>query len=470
MESILVDALSSLYYDDGVQLNLARQREDAMRVDLLIHSAAQLCVLPAHGGGPQRGGDLGDLGLVVDGALAVDGGRIVAVGPSADLRDAYQADQQVDASGKVALPGFVDPHTHLVWAGDRAGEFEMRIAGATYMEIMAAGGGIVATVEATRAASLEELVAETRPRLDRMLALGTTTVEVKSGYGLDTASELKMLDAILQLDATHPVELVPTFLGAHAVPPEYKDRTDAYVDLVVDDMLPAVEAWAREHPVTCQEAGAIGLSLPFVDVFCEQGVFDLAQSRRILERAQALGFPLKIHADEFAGLGGTKLAVELGATSADHLVCTPETDIQALGRGDTVAVGLPCTPFGLGHHEYTPAGAILEAGAPLALASDCNPGTAWCESMQFVIALACRTMKLTPAQALAASTINAAFAVGRGKEVGSLEVGKQADVVILDAPDYRHLGYRFGDNLVEWVVKAGQVYQVDCRPRERSRR
>jgi imidazolonepropionase len=385
--------------------------------------------------------------------VALADGLVVAVGPTDELRADYDARETIDASGKVVTPGLVDPHTHAVWAGDRANEFEMRISGASYMEIMNAGGGIVSTVRATRAASLEQLLEQALPRLDRMLALGSTTVEVKSGYGLDTASELKILDAILQLDAQHPVDLVPTFLGAHAVPPEYQGRADDYVDLVMDEMLPAVGQWAQDRDVP----------LPFVDVFCEKGAFDLAQSRRILERARELGFPLKIHADEFAGLGGTALAVELGATSADHLVCTPQADIQALGRGETVAVGLPCTPFGLGHHDYTPARDILQAGGALALASDCNPGTAWCESMQFVIALACRAMKLTPSQALAAATLNAAFAVGRGQRVGSLEVGKAADLLIINAPDYAHLGYRFGGNLVKQVVKAGRVVRDNDR-------
>jgi imidazolonepropionase len=418
-----------------------------IQTDLLIHSANQVCVIPAHDGGPQRGQALGDLGLIEDGAIAVSDGRIAAVGPSADLHATYTAETVIDASGRVVVPGFVDPHTHVLWAGDRANEFEQRIAGATYMEIMAAGGGIVATMKATRAASVDELVAQTRPRLDRMLALGSTTVEVKTGYGLDTASELKALDAILQLDAEHPVDLVPTFLGAHAIPPEYKGRTDDYVALVIDEMLPAVRQWTQEK----------GNRYPFVDVFCEEGAFDLDQSRRILERAQVMGFPLKMHADEFAGLGGTALAVELGAVSADHLVCTPPADIAALGRGETIAVGLPCTPFGLNHHAYTPAGAILAAGGALALATDCNPGTAWCESMQFVMALACRAMKLAPAQALVAATLNAAFAVGRGDAVGSLEVDKTADILIMDAPDYRHLGYRFGGNTAGTVIKAGHI-------------
>jgi imidazolonepropionase len=416
-------------------------------IDLLITNAARICTVPAQDGGPQRGESFGEPGIVENGALAVDRGQIVAVGPQADLRARYQAGQEIDAGNGVVIPGLVDPHTHLVWAGDRAAEFEMRIAGATYMQIMAAGSGINSTVERVRQASVEQLVAETRPRLDRMLRLGTTTVEIKTGYGLDTGNELKSLQAIYRLDADHPVDVVPTFLGAHAVPPEYKGRADAYVTLVVEEMIPAVVAFAAGQ----------GQPPPFIDVFCEEGVFDMAQSRRILEAGRAAGMPLKIHADEFAGLGGTKLAVELGAVSADHLVTTPQADIRALGAGRTVAVGLPCTPFGLGHHAYTPARAIVEAGGALALATDCNPGTAWCESMQFVIALACRYMKLTPAEALVAATLNAAFAVGRGARVGSLEAGKQADIVILDAPDYRHLGYRFGGNLVRTVIKAGQV-------------
>ena len=415
-------------------------------VDLLIHSAAQLLTLA---GGPQPGRELGRLGMIDDGGVAVAGTRIVAVGPSSELRRRYRPLQEIDAGGRVVLPGFVDPHTHVIWMGDRAAEFELRLQGATYMQIMAAGGGIASTVRQTRQASVEALMATTRPRLDRMLAHGTTTAEAKTGYGLETGAEIHMLDAILRLDAEGPLDLAPTFLGAHAVPPEYAGRTEAYVDMVCSEMLPAV----RAH----MAAAWPGKALPFVDVFCEQGAFDLAQSRRMLETAAGLGFPLKIHADEFVGLGGTGLAVELGAVSADHLVHTPAADIQALGRSSTVAVALPCTPFGLGERDYTPAGALLDAGATLALASDLNPGTTWCESMQFVIALACRAMKLTPAQAIAAATINAAAALGRQTDVGSLEVGKKADLLVLDAPDYRHLGYRFGTNLVSLVVKDGRL-------------
>jgi imidazolonepropionase len=415
-------------------------------VDLLVHSASQLLTLA---GGPQRGHELGRLGIVEDGAVAVSGTRVVAAGESAELQRRLRPRRVIDVGNRVVLPGFVDPHTHVVWMGDRAAEFELRLQGATYMEIMAAGGGIASTVRCTRQASVEALMTSTRPRIERMLAHGTTTAEAKTGYGLEAGAEIRMLDAILQLDAEGPLELVPTFLGAHAVPPEYSGRTDAYVETLCDHMLPAVRAhMSRAWP---------GKPLPFVDVFCERGAFDLAQSRRILKAASALGFPLKIHADEFAGLGGTAMAVELGAVSADHLVQTPLADIQALGRSSTVAVSLPCTPFGLGEQDYTPAGALLDAEAILALASDLNPGTAWCESMQFVIALACRALKLTPAQAIAAATINAAAALGRQERIGSLEVGKQADLIVLDAPDYRHLGYRFGTNLVSLVVKNGRV-------------
>lgn len=416
---------------------------------MLLHSASQLLTLS---GGPQRGRDLGHLGLIEDGAVLVRDETIIAVGPSLELRRAYPDEAVLDASGCTLLPGFVDPHTHLVWAGDRAAEFEMKLAGAKYLDILAAGGGILSTVRKTRAASLETLKAETRPRLDRMFAYGTTTAEAKTGYGLETAAEIRLLEALLELDAEGPLELVPTFLGAHAIAPEFKENPQGYTDLLCTEMLPAVRRWWQEH--------APDRPLPFVDVFCEKGAFSLSQSRQILEHAQEMGFPLKIHADEFENLGGAALAAGLGAASADHLVKTSDQDIQALAEGDTVAVALPCTPFGLGESEYTPAQKILDAGGTLALASDCNPGTAWNESMQFVIALACRVLKLTPAQAIAAATINAAQAIRRADRIGSLEPGKQADLLVLTVPDYRQLGYRFGTNLVRQVVKRGQVYAV----------
>ncbi len=422
---------------------------DTTRADLIIHSASQLLTLA---GGPQRGASLGNLGIIEDGAIAVADGVILAAGSTDEIQRRFSAQRAIDAGGRVVLPGFVDPHTHLIFAGDRAAEFEMRIAGASYMEIMDAGGGIISTVKQTRAASIDSLVTQARLRLNRMLAHGTTTAEAKTGYGLELETELKMLQAILLLNNEGPIELAPTFLGAHALPPEYADAGEegyeAYTVEIVEQMLPAVKQWWANE--------ASGEPLPFIDVFCETGAFNLSQSRRILSCAKEIGFPLKIHADEFDGLGGTGLAVELGAASADHLVQTPPEDIAALGQSDTVAVALPCTPFGLAEREYTPAKSIIESGGILALATDLNPGTAWCESMQMAIALACRYMELTPAQAIAASTINAAEAIRRNEILGSIESGKQADILVLSVSDYRHLGYRFGTNLVSTVIKKGK--------------
>lgn len=427
-----------------------------MHADLLITHASQLLTL-ASPTGPKRGAQMSDLGLVPDGALAVQGETIAAVGSTAEILAAYQSENVIEAAGKVVLPGFVDPHTHALFAGERAAEFEMRLRGATYMEIMQAGGGIQSTVNATRTAPWEALLQETSLRLEAMLLHGTTTAEVKTGYALEQEGELRMLRAILALDRERhqAVDLVPTWLAAHAVPREYRHDPAAYVRQVVDEMLPAAAAlWAEE---TAGEGRPAPL---FCDVFCEKGAFDLDQSRRILERARALGMGLKIHVDEFAALGGTALAVELGAVSADHLVCTPEEELLALARSDTIAVSLPGTPFGLGDPHYSPARTLLDAGGALALATDLNPGTCYCVSMPFIIALACRAMRLSPAEAVAAATINAAHAIGWGRRVGSLEAGKQADVVVLDLPDYRHLAYRFGTNPVEVVVKRGQIAVV----------
>lgn len=417
---------------------------------MLIHSASQLLTLA---GGPQRGHALGTLGIIENGAVVVREEKIVAVGTTDEMRAAYPHEPTLDASGCVLMPGFVDPHTHLIWAGDRANEFEMKMAGMHYLDILAAGGGIISTVRATRTASIETLVAQTRPRLLRMFANGTTTAEAKTGYGLQTATELRLLKALLALDDESPLDLAITFLGAHAIAPEFKGNPQGYADLVSDTMLPIVKEWWETH--------APRLPLPFVDVFCENKAFDLAQTRQVLTKARDLGFPLKVHADEFDNLGGASLAVELGAASADHLVKTSEADIAALGKSDTVAVSLPCTPFGLAECHYTPARDIIAADGILALATDCNPGTTWNESMQFVIALACRSMKLTPAEAIAASTINSAHAIRRADTIGSVEVGKQADLLILSVPDYRQLGYRYGTNLVKQVIKRGRVYSVD---------
>jgi imidazolonepropionase len=418
---------------------------------MLLHSASQLLTIT---GPPQRGQDLGYLGIIPDGAILIREDKIIAVGSTDELRQAYPQEATLDAAGHVVMPGFIDPHTHLLWVGDRAAEFELRLQGKTYMEILAAGGGILSTVHQTRQASLETMQDETRPRLRDMLVHGTTTAEAKTGYGLQTETELRMLQALLLLDAQGPLELAPTFLGAHAIPPEFKDNPDGYTSLICSEMLPAVHQWWKarvpERP------------LPFVDVFCESGAFNLAQSHQILQTAKSMGFPLKIHADEFANLGGASLAAELGAVSADHLVKTSPADIDALTHSSTVAVALPCTPFGLAETEYTPAQAILAAGGLLALATDLNPGTAWGGNMQFAIALACRFLRLTPSQAIVAATLNAAAAIQRDDLLGSLTPGKQADLLILNISDYHHLGYRFSTNLVQSVFKRGKLVYSAC--------
>lgn len=408
-----------------------------MKADLLLVHAGQLLTLA--GPSPRRGPGMGDLGVVRDGAVAVRDGRVAATGPTDQLRARFEAEQELDAGGRVVLPAFVDPHTHVLYAGNRIDEFEMRLRGATYQEIMVAGGGIMSTVRATRAAGDPELLSQSAARLARMRAQGTATVEVKSGYGLDVEAELRMLRLVPELARLSGLRLVPTFLGAHAVPAEYAGRADRYVDLVVDEMLPRV----------------VGLA-EYCDVFCDEGAFTLAQAERILRRARALGLGLKVHADEFASLGAAELALELGATSADHLMVTPAATQARLARSNTAAVLLPATSFGLKSSRYADGRAWVDAGAVVALATDCNPGTAPLESMPFAIALACRMMGLTPAEAVTAATLNAAYAVGRAGQVGSLEPGKAADIVILDADDYRELAYRFGGNLVHRVIVGGR--------------
>lgn len=413
----------------------------------IIHNISQ-CVTMA--GGARRGVRLAEPAILENAAIVIRDGLIIKVGSSDELLSRYPLAERFDAAGMAVVPGFVDPHTHLVWAGDRANEFEMRLQGKTYMEIMAAGGGILATLNATRKASLEELVAQSLERALRAFSYGTTTMEAKTGYGLDLETEFKQLEAILLLNHIGPLEVVPTYMGAHAIPQEYGGDTAGYTNWLCQTALPETKKWWLEH--------APDHDLPFVDVFCEKGVFELAETRQILLEASRLGFPLKLHADEFENLGGASLAAELGAVSADHLVKTSLEDIRHLAQSETVAVSLPGTPFGLAQSEYTPARAIIDAGGYLALATDLNPGTTWNESMQFIQALSCRYLKLTPAEALAASTINSAKSISRDHLVGSIEPGKQADILILTVDDYRILSYRYGTNLVASVVKKGEFY------------
>ncbi len=414
---------------------------------ILFHNIPQLITFAS---GSQRGLRLGELGMVENGAIVCEGEIILAVGETDALLNQFPQADRIDLAGRAVVPGFVDPHTHLIWAGNRANEFEMRLQGKTYMEIMAAGGGILATLTATRKASLDQLVEEARRRADAAFSFGTTTMEAKTGYGLDIETELRQLEAILELDRDALIDLVPTYMGAHAIPPEFKGDSAGYTRFLCEEALPATKIWWQQHAGERQ--------LPFVDVFCEAGVFEIEETREILTAAKALGFPLKLHADEFENLGGASLAAELGAVSADHLVKTSAEDIQRLAASETVAVSLPGTPFGLAQSEYTPARQILAADGYLALATDLNPGTTWNESMQFIQALACRYLKLTPAQALAASTINSAKAILLDHKVGSIEAGKQADFLALNTPDYRNLSYRYGGNQVDLVVKKGEIY------------
>jgi imidazolonepropionase len=419
----------------------------------IIHSARQL--VTCAGGGPKRGAAMRDVGIIEDGAVVIEGEQMVAVGSTADILARYTADRQIDASGKVVCPGFVDAHTHAVYAGNRIDEFEMRIQGASYMAIMAAGGGIASTMRATRAASLDELVAQSLERLGTMLWLGTTTVEIKTGYGLDAETELKMLRVIEQLAQSHPVDIVPTFLGAHAIPPEYRDAPDAYVDRVIHEMLPAAARWYQDSFLPALAKAGRGDAPFYADVFCEGGVFSVEQSERIWAAARAYGMGIKAHVDEFKSLRGVTAAVRAGAVSVDHLDVTPSAEIGILAASDTIGVILPAVNFNLGSTHYADARALLDAGVALALATDLNPGSAPCPSMPLVMAIACRYQKLLPAEALNASTINAAYAIGMGERVGSIEAGKQADLLILNAPDYRCLMAQFGENPVEQVMKRG---------------
>lgn len=418
-------------------------------IDLLLVNAAQVvtCAGPT---GPKRGLAMQDVGLIEAGAVAVDQGTITAVGPTAELQAAYEAAQVLDVDGRAVCPGLVDCHTHTVYGGDRVHEFELRLQGATYMEIMAAGGGIVSTMQQTRAAPAAALARAARRRLDQMLALGSTTVEIKTGYGLDPAAELKMLQVIEGLAQDHPCTLVPTFLGAHTLPPEFKEDGDGYVQQVMAEMLPQVAGWYRQSAFAAAEVPL------FIDVFCEDHAFDVAQSRRILQAGQAAGLPAKIHVDQFNALGGLEMALSLGAVSADHLDVTGQDGFRLLAESDTISVLLPAVSFHLGL-PYAPGRGLIDAGAAVALATDLNPGSAPCLSLPFVMAAACRYQNLSPAEALNAVTLNAAHALGLGRRLGSIEPGKMADLLVLEEADYRHLAYFLGGNPVAQVIKGGRL-------------
>ncbi|HEY0426658.1 MAG TPA: imidazolonepropionase [Pyrinomonadaceae bacterium] len=417
-----------------------------MKVDLIIHNS-QLATC-ASNGRPKRFREMEDVNLIENGAVAVDKEKIVRAGKSNEIVREFQSENEIDAGGKVVCPAFVDPHTHIVFAGNRLNEFELKIKGADYLEILASGGGIISTVRQTRKASLADLIEQSRKRLDKMLEHGTLTAEIKTGYGLDTEIELKMLEAIFELDETHEIDLIPTFLAAHAVPPEFKENPDKYVDLICREMLPLVNS---KFKIQNSETPF------FVDVFCEKNAFDLEQSKRVLTAAKNLGFGLKAHVDEFTNLGGARLAIELGATSIDHLDATSDEEIALLARSGTIGIVTPTVNFNFGSAHFADARKMIDAGCAIALSTDYNPGSAPCPSQAMAMAIACRYQNLLPSEALNAATINAAFAVGSGEKVGSIEPGKQADILILDTKDYRQIAYEFGGNFVEKILKKGRV-------------
>lgn len=410
--------------------------------DLLILHASELATM-AGPPRPRRGDEMADVGAVEDGALAIRDGLVLAAGPTSEILQGFsqRRGRPIDASGKTVVPGFIDPHTHPVFAGTREGELLMKLEGRSYLEILRAGGGIMSTVRATRSATEGELLLATLRRLDGMLLHGTTTIEGKSGYGLDRFTELRLLRVLRAAGRRHPVDVVPTFLGAHAVPPEFEGKAEEYLDFIIDRVLPDV---------------ARGRLAEYCDVFCEEGVFTAEQSRRLLISARRRGLRPRIHADELSGSGGAELAAELGAVSADHLVRASREGLRRMAEAGVIAVLLPGAVLSLMLRDHPDARSMISMGLPLALATDLNPNCMM-DSMPLMIALACYSMRLRPPEALTAATINAAWALERGEELGSLEPGKRADAVVLDAPNHIHIAYRFGTNLVDTVLKGGRV-------------
>jgi imidazolonepropionase len=387
---------------------------------------------------------MADLGIIADGAVLVAGDRIAAVGPRRKIEklpEARRAERR-DLGGRVLVPGFVDSHTHLVYPESRAAEYEQRIQGKTYEEIARAGGGILSSAQRLRRATRPKLKARALAHLLQFAAHGTTTIEAKSGYGLDPPSETKILEVIRDLRAEQPIEIVPTFLGAHFVPAEYRKRPEAYVELVIQEMIP--------------QAAEGGLA-EFCDVYCDRGAFSVSQSRRILTAGMAAGLAPRIHAEQLARTGAAQLAVELEAASADHLEMINRQDIQALARSRVAATLLPGCCFHLGLIHFAPARALIDAGAIVALATDFNPGTSPTPSMQMILSLACTQLRFTPAEAIVAATINAAYSLHRAGQIGSLEVGKYADFAAFDVADHREIPYYFGVNHCVLTVKRGRI-------------
>ncbi len=417
------------------------------RADLAVLDCRQLLTLK--GPIPKRKEELQNIGLIEKGSIASYQGRIVFVGKDRDFKNEIELEKDatlIDASDLVCLPGFIDSHTHLPYAGSREEEFVLRLKGYTYQQLAEQGLGIQTTVKATRQASKKELVSLCLGRLDQMLVHGTTTTEAKSGYGLNLDDEIKQLEALKEVSRIHPADIVPTFMGAHEIPQEYKEKKDAYIELLIHKIIPEVRKKRLAE---------------FFDVFCEQGVFSLEETRRLVKAAKKAGLKIKIHADEFSPLGGTELAVEEGATSADHLINITEEGILRLSQSQTAAVLLPTVSFFLMMEKKAPARKLIDAGAIVALASDFNPGSSMTESMLFVLQLAVFTLRMSIEEAINAATANAAYALGRHQEAGSLEVGKKMDLVLCDVPNYLHLAYHLGINPIKHVIKNGKIVIKD---------
>ncbi|MCP4706652.1 MAG: imidazolonepropionase [candidate division Zixibacteria bacterium] len=413
------------------------------KATLLITNIGQLITM--NGPVPRLGDSMNDLGLINGGAVAVAGEEILAVGESEAVEgkvDLAEGCIAIDAGGGVVTPGFIDPHTHPVFSRTREDEFEMRIMGKSYMDIANAGGGIRASVRDLRETSKAELTKKTTTRLHTMLSYGTTTIEAKSGYGLSTESEIKSLEIINNLNETQPIDLIPTFLGAHEVPDEFRDKREKYIDLLINEMIPKVV----ENKLA-----------EFCDIFCEKDVFNIEESRKIMKAAQKHGLKLKFHADELGASGGSELAAELGAVSADHLVHISDNGIKAMAEAGTVAVLLPGTCFSLGLKDYAPARKMIESGIVVALSTDCNPGSSYTESLPMIISLAGLNYKLTAAESISAVTVNAACAIDRGGKIGMLTTGLTADIVLWKINDYRELPYHYGVNSVHKVIKGGKI-------------
>jgi imidazolonepropionase len=408
-------------------------------IDLLIRGASELAT--ATGSVPRGGRELGIVRVIERGAVAIDHGRIVEVGEEPLLAERYRAKRELDARGGTLVPGFVDAHTHPVFVTTREDEFELRTRGASYAEIAQQGGGILSTTRGVRAATREQLASRLTLHLDRFLELGTTTVEAKSGYGLSLADELKCLEAIAEASARHPVDVVPTFLGAHDYPPEYRERRPEYVRSIVDEMLPRVAELDLAE---------------YCDVFTEGIAFSLADSRAILERARKLRLGLRMHVDQLTPLGGAELAAELRAASADHLEHVSERGIEALGEAGVIPVLCPVVPLFLRQEREAPARRMIDAGLAVAISTDFNPGSCYLQSMPEVISWAALRYRMSAGECLTAATLNAACSLGRGAETGTLEAGKRADLVVLDLPNHRHLAYELGRNPVRAVVAAGR--------------